>query len=100
VRREVAQVMSGGGTTLYYDLISSVVVRSTTYGGLVLGQVRNPLEVSFRFAWSPDASLPRSTPVSMPRSLSRGGCFLGRRFPCLIDGWPLVASGPPTMRSL
>jgi hypothetical protein len=67
----------------------------------ISGQARNPLE------WFPSDSpeppsnaLPCVTPVSVPQGFSGGGCFLVRRFPCLLTNeWPLADRGPSLVRS-
>jgi hypothetical protein len=101
VTRWVAQVMSGGGPTLYYDLVSGVLnadgyLRRVDF---VPGEELTRL-VSFRFAQPPSTAPPHPTSGSVPWGLFESECFLGRRFPCLLTyEWPLAAGGPCIARS-
>jgi hypothetical protein len=94
------RVMSEGGSSLYCDMVSGVV------NGQPLTASQSPAKRGthssglLQFRPVPSAAPPHPTSGSVSRGLSRGKCFLGRQFPCLLtDVWPLAIGGPSLMHS-
>lgn len=94
-------VMSEGGSSLYCDMVSSVVNTASHLRRVSLGPSEEPHSSGLLLVRPvPSAASPHPTSGSVSRGLSRGECFLGRQFPCLLtDVWPLAVGGPSLMHS-
>jgi hypothetical protein len=85
IRRGVVQVMSEGKPAPYYDLVSGIVNVADHLWWVSLGLGEEPTQVVFFwFAQPPLCCSTTPNPMLGASGFIRGGCFLDRRFPCLL----------------